>query len=109
MRDETGYCGVGVACVCGGDVQAVRHGCGNWVKVRPAKASYVPPAADEPILARLRDEFAMAALTGWLAHQSPASMMRLFDEAGDNILRPYQIIATDAYRMADAMLEARGK
>lgn len=43
----------------------------------------------------LRDQFAMAALTGWFSTENPAEHQRIF-------------VADQCYAMADAMMKARG-
>lgn len=59
-------------------------------------------AADEAFLTRLRDEFAMAALTGLASR--PSSEYEKYARAGRTKL---QALAGDAYLIADAMMEAR--
>lgn len=60
--------------------------------------------------ANLRDQFAMAALTGALANQATASEAREVERRGDRSGAEFrQIIAEAWFDMADAMIAAREK
>jgi len=87
-------------CMCGGDTRAVRQTCSNYRSLRvdldPTRVlnpALVPdPAPERPTL---RDQFAMAALTGL------AVRMDL-----ENYSAPFA--AGVAYKFADAMMKERG-
>lgn len=55
----------------------------------------------------LRDEFAMAALTGILSDRDTA--LRIGKIGMDNLVCPAKLTATGAYAIADAMLKEREK
>ncbi len=87
-------------CMCGGDTRAVRQTCSNYRSLRvdldPTRVlnpALVPdPAPERPTL---RDQFAMAALTGLLAAHDPESY--LSDQG----------VSDRAYAIADAMMKER--
>lgn len=87
--------------VCHGDAQCrcfERHeNATSFANPDMSKASYTTHDAEEYRM-QLRDQFAMAALTGYLAsHDNTVLRLVAMD------------VAKDAYRYADAMLKARNK
>ena len=66
----------------------------SWVKIKNYSS-----AVDK----RLRDEFAMAALQGWLSSFGPGASLPA------DTPRLAKIIADYSYAMADAMLKARAE
>jgi hypothetical protein len=93
-----GYCEDGKECVCAFDQPSTRSSCASWREITSTEqgehATPESPPPHDPTRT-LRDEFAMAALTGMLA-----------DPGGSG---PPSSWAAASYALADAMLKARAQ